>query len=219
MGSSTETFQLSEAAAAAYESRLVPRLFAKWAPPLVAAAEVVPGQTVLDVGCGTGIVAREAAERMGGRGTVVGVDLNPNMLAVAQRMQPAIEWRQGDAMSLPFQANSFDVVLSQAVLMFLPDPVQALREMARVARPTGRVGVQVWASLEAQPAYGPFVAVAARHAGPEATDLLGSYWSLGDLEHLTALFHAAGLAVSAAYTRSEVASFDSVGGTGSDRNR
>lgn len=76
MTSSAETFQLSIEAAEAYEAGFVPALFADWAPALVDAAGVRPGQRVLDVACGTGVVAREAADRLRGEGRTVGLDLN-----------------------------------------------------------------------------------------------------------------------------------------------
>ena len=145
----------------------------------VDAAGVTPGQAVLDVACGTGVVAREARDRLGGNGTVVGVDVNEAMLTVARRLRPDIDWRQGDAAELPFTDASFDVVLCQAALMFFPDRAQALREMARVAAGRDRRGAGV-GSLDAQPAYGPFVERGRRHAGPEAVDLLSAYWVLGD---------------------------------------
>src|SRR5829696_8555253 len=121
MTGSVETFQLSVEAAEVYEANFVPALFAEWAPHLVEAAGVAPGQAVLDVACGTGVVARTAADRMGGQGRVVGLDLNQGMLTVAGRLRPDIEWRQGDAASLPFAPGSFDVVLCQSALMFFPD--------------------------------------------------------------------------------------------------
>lgn len=210
MAGSVETFQISLDAAEAYEAKFVPALFAEWAPHLVEAAGVVPGQAVLDVACGTGIVAREAADRMGGCGSVVGLDLNEAMLAVARRLRSDIEWRHGDAADLPFPDAAFDVVLCQSALMFFPDRAQALREMARVTRPGGTVAVQVWGSLESQPAYGPFVEVAARHAGPEAINLLGAYWVLGDLDLVSALFEAAGLEITGTHTRIGTARFDSI---------
>jgi ubiquinone/menaquinone biosynthesis C-methylase UbiE len=201
MAGATETFQLSLAAAEVYESRFVPAIFGEWAPHLVQAARVAPGQAVLDVACGTGVVARQAADRMGGRGKVVGLDLNQGMLAVARRLRPDIEWRQGDAAELPFDAGSFDVVLCQSALMFFPDRARALREMARVAADGGTVAVQVWDRLEAQPGYQPFFEVVMRHAGEEAMDLWSSYWALGDLELVAALFEAAGMEVTATSTR------------------
>ena len=210
MDTSAETFQLSLAAAEAYEAKFVPALFAEWAPPLLDAAGIRPGQAVLDVACGTGVVARAARDRLAGNGTVVGVDLNEAMLTVARRLDPGIDWRQGDAGALPFPDDSFDVVLCQAGLMFFPDRAQALREMARVARPDATVAVQVWASLDAQPAYGAFVRLAARHAGPEAVQLLSAYWVLGDRDLVCSLLEDAGLAVAAATSRVGTAHFDSI---------
>lgn len=209
MGDTVETFQLSMQAAEAYESRFVPAIFAEWAPHLVDAAGVRPGQAVLDVACGTGVVARKAADRLAGRGKVVGVDSNEAMLAVARRIRPEIVWKQGDAADLPFDAGAFDVVLCQAALMFFPDRVAALREMGRVAAAGGTVAVQVWDRLEAQAGYGTMYEAFARHLGPEAADLDGAYWALGDLELLGSLFEAAGLTVAGIRTRVGTARFGS----------
>jgi len=209
MAGTVETFQLSLEAAEVYESRFVPAIFGEWAPHLVQAAGVAPGQAVLDVGCGTGVVAREAADRMGGQGRVVGLDLNQGMLTVAGRLRPDIEWRRGDAAELPFEDGSFDVVLCQSALMFFPDRARALREMARVAADGGTVAVQVWDRLEAQAGYEPFFEVVVRHAGEEAIDLWSSYWALGDLELVAALFEAAGLRITATRTREGAVRFAS----------
>ena len=205
----TETFQVSMAAAEAYEATFVPALFAEWAPHLCDLAGVGPGQRVLDVACGTGIVARVAADRMAGAGTVVGLDLNDAMLAVARRVRPGIEWRRGDAEALPFPSASFDRVLCQMALMFFPDRARALREMRRVTVPGGVAAVVVPASLDAQPAYGPFVAMAARQAGPEAASLLSAYFACGDLAALTGLAESAGLRVTRTRTHAGRAVFDS----------
>jgi SAM-dependent methyltransferase len=200
MTSSVETFQLSVEAAEVYESSFVPALFAEWAGHLVEAAGVAPGQAVLDVACGTGIVARTAADRMGGQGRVAGLDSNEGMLTVARRLRPDIEWRQGDAADLPFEAAAFDAVLCQAALMFFPDRAAALREMARVATPGGTVAVQVWDRLEAQEGFGPMYDAFAEHLGPDGTSLESAYWSLGDLDLMRSLFEAAGLQLAAART-------------------
>jgi ubiquinone/menaquinone biosynthesis C-methylase UbiE len=210
MTTDSEGFQLSTQAAEIYESMFVPALFAEWAEWVVDAGDPQPGQSVLDVACGTGIVARLAAERMGGKGSVAGVDLNPAMLAVARRLAPEIEWRQADAADLPIAPATFDVVLCQAALMFFPDRQAALGEMARVLRPGGRLIVQVWSSLEAQPGYGPFIQAASRHAGPAAGELLDSYWVMGDVDQLRRLFTDAGLAVEAIDTRTGTVRYDSV---------
>jgi ubiquinone/menaquinone biosynthesis C-methylase UbiE len=194
MQTASETFRLSAAAAELYESQFVPALFAEWAPRLVEAAGVAPGQAVLDVACGTGIVARTVADLQRGQGRVVGIDVNEAMLVVARRVRPEIDWQQGDAAKLPCPDASFDVVLCQMAFMFFPDRAQVLREMARVVVAGGAVAFSVPARLDAQPAYAPFVAMAARHAGPEATGLLSAYFASGDLDELRALAAEAGLA-------------------------
>lgn len=205
-----ESFQLSLEAAEAYESKFVPRLFAEWAPLVVSAAGATSGDAVLDVACGTGVVAREAVRVVGPSGRVVGIDVNDSMLAVARRIAPEIEWLRGDAAHLAVDTDAFDAVVCQAGLMFFPDPVTALREMARAARRDGTVAVQVWATLDAQPAYGAFVDVAATHAGHEAVNLLGAYWALGDLERLTTLCADAGLDVLDARSHEGTARFPSL---------
>jgi ubiquinone/menaquinone biosynthesis C-methylase UbiE len=193
-----ETFQLTAELAEAYEELFVPGFFAQWAPLLLDGAGVAAGQEVLDVGCGTGVVARAAAGRVGPTGKVSGVDLNEAMLAVARRVAPELQWRQGDAGALPFEAASFDVVVSQMAMMFFPDPTAALREMRRVVRPGGTVGVLVPGSLASNPPYESFVDVVTQHAGEGARRLVTSYFVLGELDGLTGLFADAGLEVTAA---------------------
>jgi ubiquinone/menaquinone biosynthesis C-methylase UbiE len=194
--SSTDTFHISLETAEAYEAAFVPSLFARLAVPLVDAGEVTAGDRVLDVACGTGIVARTAAERTGPAGRVVGLDLNEAMLTVARRIRPDLDWRQGDAASLPFPDDSFDVALCQSGLMFVPDPTAAVRELARVVRPEGRVAVQVWSALDRQTAFRPLADAVARHAGPDAVALVSTYFRLGDREQFTAQFTRAGLRVT-----------------------
>lgn len=200
MSTEVETFRVSHEEAEVYEAELVPLLFAEWAELLVNAAGVQPGQAVLDVACGTGAVTRTVVRRLAGAGSVIGLDVNEAMLAVARRLFPDIGWRLGDAENLPFPAETFDVVVCQSGLMFFPDPVQALREMRRVARPGGVVAVQAWSGLDAQPAYRPFYDIIARHAGTEAVELVNAYFSLGDLGALTERLRAAGLDITATST-------------------
>lgn len=210
MTGSVETFQLSTEAAEVYESKFVPALFGEWAGHVVDAAAIAPGQAVIDIACGTGVVARAAADRLQGSGRVVGVDVNEGMLAVARRIRPEIEWHRGDAADLPFPDASFDGALCQAALMYFPDRGAALREMARVVKPGGTVTVQVWDAFESQEGYRPFADIAARHAGSEAIDLIGSYFSLGDIEHLSALLDLAGLGVIDTRTRTGAVRFSSI---------
>lgn len=120
-------WQLEASAPEAYERYLVPELFAPWAEHLVERAALRPGDRVLDVGCGTGIVARRAAPHVGAAGEVVGIDLNEGMLEVARATDPTIEWRHGDATAMPFVDGAFDVVFCQQVLQFIPDPGAGLR--------------------------------------------------------------------------------------------
>jgi ubiquinone/menaquinone biosynthesis C-methylase UbiE len=140
-----------------YESYMVPTLFRPWATSLIQAADPKPGERVLDVGCGTGVVARQVASRLGASAAVTGLDLSPNMLEVAKatatREGVAIEWREGSAEQLPFPENSFDLVLCQFALMFFADKAAALAEMRRVVTRNGRVLVSVWQGLDRHPFY------------------------------------------------------------------
>ena len=196
----SESFQLPIEATEFYESAFVPAFFAQWAPIVCEAAGVVSGQAVLDVACGTGIVARTAADLVAPDGTVVGLDLNEAMLTVAGRVRPDIDWRQGNAEALPFDDESFDAVLCQMALMFFPDQAKALDEMRRAVRAGGTVALAVPGRLDTQAAFAPFVSMAGQHAGPDAMSLLSAYFVCGDLDDLAALVTSAGLKIASART-------------------
>lgn len=200
----SESFQIPLEIAEFYETAFVPAFFAQWAPILCDAAGVAAGQRVLDVACGTGIVARTAADRVAPEGGVAGVDLNEAMLSVARRVRPDIEFRRAEASALPFQDASFDAVLCQMALMFFADRAGALREMARVAAPGRTVALLVPGALERQASFAPFAEVAARHAGAEARSLLSTYFVCGDLAELVALVDSAGLRVTRAGTEAGI---------------
>jgi ubiquinone/menaquinone biosynthesis C-methylase UbiE len=151
--SENERGQVTRSAAEVYEEFFVPALLQEWAGLVTEAARIQPGQRVLDVACGTGVLAHSMAGRIGPNGAVVGVDINERMLAVARRKAPTIEWREGRAEMLPFEANSFDTVVSQFGLMFFADRRLAIQEMRRALRPGGRLVVAVWASVENFPGY------------------------------------------------------------------
>jgi SAM-dependent methyltransferase len=171
-------------AATAYEEFFVPALFQERAPRVVAAAQLQPGQRVLDVACGTGVLAREAAACVGAAGAVVGLDPNPGMLTVARWLAPGVEWWEGTAEALPYPDRFFDAVVSQFGLMFFTDRRQALREMLRALVPGGHLAVAVWDSLANTPAYAAEVAVIERLAGQRAADALRAPFVLGDQQEL-----------------------------------
>lgn len=197
-------------AANAYEALFVPALFRQWAAKVADAAAIRGGQRVLDVACGTGILAREAAARVGAAGHVVGLDPNPGMLAVAARLAPDVEWRQGVAESLPFPPGSFDAVVSQFGLMFFRDGCQALQEMKRVLTPGGRLVVAVWNSLDEIPAYASLVTLLEAAAGSRAADALRAPFVLGDRKSLARLASDAGMGTAVIQTDHGVAEFPSI---------
>lgn len=160
-----ERWQVSTDAAEVYESCFVPAIFGAWAGPVTDAAGIRRGDKALDVGCGTGVLTREALRRVGQEGQVVGLDLNEGMLAVAARTEPNVEWRLGGAASLPFEDASFDVVVSQFALMYFPDRVASLREMWRTLAPGGRLAVASWAPIDHARGYEILVDIAVRNAG------------------------------------------------------
>lgn len=221
MSADTETFDIPIEVAELYEERFVPAIFAEWAPMTLEAVglpgEREPGDRapkgsvgrLLDVACGTGIVARTARQLCGPDLDVWGVDLNPAMLTVAGRVGPDIEWRQGDVVDLPFEDGEFDAAVCQMAAMFFPDVRSAYAEMARVVRPGGQLAWMVPSSIDEQPVYGPFVDIAVAHTDESARNLLGAYWNRGDREAFTADLEAVGLEVTSARARVGTARFDS----------
>lgn len=204
------TLQAQIDAANAYEALMVPALFGEWASRVADAAQIRPGQRVLDVACGTGVLARELESRAGRAGLVAGLDPSPGMLEVAKQLGPTVEWWQGVAESLPFQDESFDAVVSQFGLMFFSDRPKALGEALRVLAPSGRLAVAVWNSLDDIPAYAAEVALVERIVGRPAADALRAPFVLGDERDLAALFVNAGIATVEVITSHGTARFPSV---------
>jgi ubiquinone/menaquinone biosynthesis C-methylase UbiE len=180
-------------AAENYERFFVPAIGAPLAADLVETAALRPGERVLDVACGTGVVARLAAQRVGPTGSVAGLDLNPGMLAVARSVAPSdfsIHWYESSAEAMPLSDETFDAVLCQVSLQFLPDKIAALRQMRRVLVTGGRLILSV---------PGPTPAIFAvmdealeRHIGPEAARFVRLVFSLHDPDELRALITEAG---------------------------
>jgi len=197
-------------AALTYERLFVPAEFQEWAGRMADAAEVRPGMRVLDVACGTGVLARTLAARVGRDGFVAGVDPDPGMLTVAARLAPAVEYRQGAAESLPYPDGSFDRVVSQFGLMFFSDRERALREMQRVTKPGGRIVVAVWGRLEETPAYAQLVKILESVAGSAAAQPLRAPFALGERDVLASLFTRAGFAEARIETQDGVSRFPSI---------
>ena len=176
-----------------YERYFVPVIGAPLATDLIDTAALRPGERVLDVACGTGVVARLAAERVGAAGTVAALDINPGMLAVARSIAPpgrSIEWFETSAEAMPLPDEAFDVVLCQLGLQFFPDQPAALREMRRVLAPGGRLAIKV-----VGPAPRIFVILAealARHINPEVGAFMRLVFSLHETGNLQRLMSDAG---------------------------
>ncbi len=188
-------WQLDQDSAAAYEQYLVSRFFRRWAARLVEYAGVQPGSRVLDAGCGTGIVARTVAERLE-PGPVTGLDLNAGMIDEARRNDPdrQVTWRTGSIEDMPFANDSFDLVLCQQVLQFLPDYSLALGEIRRVLAPNGRAVISLLCDLDRHPSYERLATVLDRHAGEGAGDMMRSPFGGPATGTLTAALEDAGFA-------------------------
>jgi len=192
-------WQLAGSAPETYERELVPAIFAPWAPIVIDLAQPRPGDRVLDVACGTGIVARMVAERLGPGGAVFGVDLNPGMLKVARSIplkdshsREALRWQEASADQLPFPNASFHVVYCQLGLQFFPDRPAALREMHRVLVAGGRLALMVWCDIAESPGFAALAKSLEHRVGQAAANVMRAPFSLPDADELTALVRAAG---------------------------
>ena len=133
-----------------YDRLLVPLIFQEYAQDLAKRVAGLRPQHVLEIAAGTGVLTRAMAPLLDTSTRVVASDLNQPMLDVAMRKQPndnRIEWRQADALALPFQPQTFDVVVCQFGAMFFPDKVQGYREARRVLKPGGFFLLNIWESL------------------------------------------------------------------------
>jgi ubiquinone/menaquinone biosynthesis C-methylase UbiE len=172
-----------------YERWLAGPLFRPWAEMTLDDVALSPGDRVLDIACGTGIVARVAKRRLGEAGCVVGVDLSADMLAVGRAAAPDIDWRQGDAGALPLrESERFDVVACQQGLQFFADKPAAATQMRKALAEGGRLAVSTWRSDEETPFFHELRRIAERHLGPVADQR----YSLGDPAPVEQLLRDAG---------------------------
>ena len=176
-----------------YQRFFVPTIGAPVADDLIAIADLQPGERVLDVACGTGVVTRLAAERVGAAGSVTGLDIISGLLAVARSATPpnvSIDWHEGDAEALPFPDNAFDVVLCQMGLQFVSGKLTALREMRRVLKAGGRA---VMSAPGPKPhLFAIMTDALARHLSPQAAAFGDRVFSMHDVDELKELMRSAG---------------------------
>jgi ubiquinone/menaquinone biosynthesis C-methylase UbiE len=210
-------WQVAGSAPEVYERELVPAVFGPWAPIVVELAHPKPGERVIDIACGTGIVARVAAARVGPSGSVAGVDLNPGMLDVARSVatttsEPSvsIQWHVSSADKLPFPDNSFDIVYCQLGLQFFADRPGALREMRRVLVTEGRLALMVWCNIRESPGFAALAEILERNISPAAASIMRAPFGLFDVGELTQLIEAAGFRDVAVEHRVGVVQFPSV---------
>jgi ubiquinone/menaquinone biosynthesis C-methylase UbiE len=179
-------------AAENYERHFVPKIATPVSVALLETAALQPGERVLDVGCGTGVIARLAAAAVGSSGTVTGLDLTPDMIEVARAVSPStIEWHVGDATSLPFADEAYDAVLCQMSLMFMPDRHTAVAEMRRVTATGGRVVVNTPGAIP--PLFALMEQALVEHISADLGGFVRAVFSMHDPDALAALLRDAGL--------------------------
>jgi ubiquinone/menaquinone biosynthesis C-methylase UbiE len=187
-------YQLEGSAPQLYERETVSTLGRPLAEQMFEYVSLAAGDRVLDAACGTGIVTRVAAQRFAHLAQITGVDINPGMLEVARAHTPMtgipIEWHQGDVGALPFADGSFEVVLCQQGLQFVPDPGATLREMRRVLVPGGSLAFTVFSDV---PVYYAVLADAlTRYVSADAARSCLSRYTLQDAQMLRQLVENAG---------------------------
>lgn len=175
-----------------YERYFVPTIGEPLAHDLIEIARLDHGERVLDVACGTGIVARLASQKVGAAGTAAGLDVNPGMLAVARATSPpgmAVDWREASAEGMPFSDASFDAVLCQMGIQFIPDKLSALKEMRRVLTPGGRLVLNVPGPIP--PLFKIFQEALARDISATAASFVSQVFLLHDEQEIRQLLNEA----------------------------
>jgi len=183
-------------AAENYQAFMGPGMFRPFAEVLVGELGISPGDRVLDIACGTGVVSREAASRAGADGSVTGVDLGPAMLEVARAQDPpegaAITYLEGSADDLPVEGDAFDVAMCQQGLQFFGDRPAAVKEMHRALVSGGRLGIATWVEIERNPVIAQIGAALTEAVGGETGEMIRAPFSLNDPDELRGLAEDAG---------------------------
>ena len=194
-----------------YEQYMVPGIFSRWSATLLELVAPQPGERVLDLACGTGVVARMAAPMVQPGGEVFGVDFNPAQIATARSIDSSIEWREGDAGSLSLADQEFDLVVCQQGFQFFPDRVRAVREIHRVLKPGGRVGIAVWSTFDNAPGYLALVHALERRVDSSAVHLMDDLTALSDPNEVSGFFADGGFPNADMVTLSNDVVFASAG--------
>ena len=178
---------------AIYEELMVPAFFRTFAEDLVSRVAPQPGDRLLDIATGTGIVIRVALEHEPALAAPTGLDRTAGMLETARAVAGDLgaTWLEGDALELPFGPDSFDIVTCQQGVQFFPDRAAALAEMRRVLAPGGRVAVACWAPVDEQEAQRLFDAQV-RELEPDLAAIGQTPFSFGDPQELAGLLTGAG---------------------------
>ncbi len=192
-----------------YEALFVPALFEIWTKHLIEGADVVEGSRVLDVACGTGVLARSALAIVGQNGRVVGADPAPGMLAAAKELEPAIDWVLCSAEALDVADETFDCVVSQFGMMFFDDRRKSAEEMFRVLKPGGSLAIAVWRGVEHNPAYADIISVLQERVSTAAADALRLPFSLGNADEVKAALEDGGFGKITVDAITEAAKFPS----------
>lgn len=185
-------WQLSREGPDAYEKYIVPAYTRSWAREIVERARLRAGEMILDVACGTGLVARIAAEGQGNTDLIYGVDINKIMIHKAREIEETIHWHHSDVTGMPFPDKHFDVILCQQGLQYFPDPFAALTEMNRVLAVNGRIVLSVWRPIKYSPFYESLSRALEKYVNMKAASMLSAAFTFGDYGKLKTLFSEAG---------------------------
>jgi ubiquinone/menaquinone biosynthesis C-methylase UbiE len=190
-------WQLNGSGPYAYQDYIADPVLRPGVQPLIEAAEIGPGDRVVDLACGTGMVTRALLERVGSSGTVLGIDLNPTMLEAAEelsgdRAADGIDWRRGDAASLPIEDGAADAIVCQQGFQFFADKSAALSEMDRALDNAGRMALSVLREIERNPFQLAIADALQAHIGEQAAAVIHTPFAMHDPESIRGLVAQAG---------------------------
>lgn len=198
MNTSTQ-WHLLEEEAKRYEKIRVSAILGPVAQALVDSVEIRPGNIVIDLGCGTGAASRFAAGYARESGRVIGVDINPAMLAVADAARDVpgapVEWHQQNAEALSFNDETFDIALCFHSLPFMANPEQVLAEAYRVLKPGGKIAISAWCSMRDNPYFNALIGSLSAHIGEDTAAELQKAFRLSERHVMGEMLTAAGFRI------------------------